>query len=54
MIFFTQHTMESIRSAISDARGFMSSSAFDPWDGICSGSNSSFVEAVLRFFRRAS
>ena len=48
--FFTQHTMESIRSAIAGARGFMSSSTFDPWDGICSGGNSAFVERYCALF----
>ena len=48
--FFTQHMLESIRSAIADARGFKSSSSFDSWDGICSGSYSSFVDRYCDLF----
>ena len=42
--------MESIRNAIAGARGFMSLSAFDTWDGICSGGNSAFVERFCVLF----
>ena len=48
--FFTQHTLESIRSANAGARGFMSSSTFDPWDGICSDGYSAFVERYCALF----
>ena len=48
--FFTQHTMESIRKGIAGARGFMSLSTFDPWDGICRGGNSAFVERYCSLF----
>ena len=48
--FVTQHTMEIIRSAIADARGFMSSSSLDPWDGVCSDSYSSFVDRYCDLF----
>ena len=33
--FFTKHTMDRVRDAVSNARNFMSLSSFNPWERIC-------------------
>ena len=41
--FFTEGTMESVRESIACSRGFMASSAFDPWEGISRTDRTEFV-----------
>ena len=50
--FFTQHTMDCVRDAISGAREFMSaSSIFDPWSRVCVGDRVEFVQRYSELFK---
>ena len=42
--------MEKVREAVAGSQDFMSSSSFDPWDGICSGDYSTFVDRYCGLF----
>ena len=48
--FISQFTMNEVRKSIAAASSFMSSSEFDPWDGLCGGNQSAFVNRYRRLF----
>ena len=50
-VFFSQHTMDCVRDAISEAREFMSSSNFDPWNRLCVGDRAEFIQRYSELFK---
>ena len=50
-VFFSQHTMDFVRDAISGAREFMSSSNFDPWNRLCVGDRAEFIQRYSELFK---
>ena len=51
-VFFSQHTMDCVRNAISGAREFMSaSSSFDPWGRLCVSDRVEFVQRYSELFK---
>ena len=48
--FVTKFTISEVRKSIATASSFMLSSDFDPWDGLCSGSQSAFVDRYRQLF----
>ena len=50
-VFFSQHTMDCVRDAISGAREFMSSSNFDPWNRLCVGDRAEFIQRYSELFK---
>ena len=50
-VFFSQHTMDCVRDAISGAREFMSSSNFDPWNSLCVGDRAEFIQRYSELFK---
>ena len=49
--FFTKHTMECVRSAISESQEFMVQANFDPWSRICSDGHAVFMERSQRLLK---
>ena len=50
-VFFSQHTIDCVRDAISGAREFMSSSNFDPWNRLCVGDRAEFIQRYSDLFK---
>ena len=50
-VFFSQHTMDCVRDAISGTREFMSSSNFDPWNRLCVGDRAEFIQRYSELFK---
>ena len=48
--FFTKHTMDRVRDAVSSARIFMSLSSFNPWERICGDGQGVFVSRYMKQF----
>ena len=48
--FFTKFAISEVRKSIAAASSFMLSSDFDPWDDLCSGSQSAFVDRFRHLF----
>ena len=46
--FFTKHTMDRVRDAVSKARNFMSLSSFNPWERICGDGQGVFVSRYMK------
>ena len=49
--FFTKHTMECVRSAISGSQDFMVQADFDPWSRVCSDGHAVFMERFQNLFK---